>query len=57
MILEKVEDSIQNNANISDDDKKEIIAYRDALKEYQKEIDTPEIDHWKIEFPYCKVPY
>lgn len=57
MILEKVNDSIENNKNLSEENKKEVIAYRDSLVEYRKEIDTPEIDHWKIEFPFCKVPY
>ena len=57
MILEKVNDSIENNVNLSPENKEKVIEYRDALIEYRKEIDTPEIDHWKIPFPACKVPY
>lgn len=56
LILEKVRYSLAENTSLSAADRNSIDAYIVALNKFKTDM-TAGVEHWKMAFPVCKVPY
>jgi hypothetical protein len=56
MILEKVQDSLENNTSLSSTDREAIEVFEVALNKFKTDMALG-VENWKMAFPICSVPY